>query len=140
MYTINSTAFGSIIIKRTSSGVERNSMLIMIEFTHTDLPEPVVPAISIWGIFAISHITISPEILFPIAEPSLLFVSLNDLLSTSSRKGTLSTFLFGTSIPTAAFPGIGASIRTPGVASLSAISSTSPVIFDIFTPGAGCSS
>ena len=37
--------------KRTSSGEARSSMETMIEFTATDLPEPVVPAMSRCGIF-----------------------------------------------------------------------------------------
>src|SRR3989442_1411680 len=37
------------MMKRTSSGVLFNSTLMIIEFTDTDLPEPVVPAISRCG-------------------------------------------------------------------------------------------
>ena len=43
-------------------------------------------------------------------------------------------------MPTAAFPGIGASIRTPDAARFMAISSARFVILLIFTPAAGCNS
>ena len=46
LYFENSTIFGSISKSFTSSGVALKRILIRIEFTHTDLPEPVVPAIS----------------------------------------------------------------------------------------------
>ncbi len=46
--------------------------------------------------------------------------------------------LFGTSIPTAAFPGIGASIRMSVAARFSLISSARPTILLTFTPCSGC--
>src|SRR6056297_2099338 len=49
-------------------------------------------------------------------------------------------FLFGTSIPTAALPGIGASILRSDLAKLKAISFERFVILLTLTPGAGCSS
>ena len=45
--------------------------------------------------------------------------------------------LFGTSIPTAAFPGIGASIRISAAARFNLISSASPTILLTFTPISG---
>ena len=138
MYIMNSTFFGSTIIRRTSCGVDFIRILIMIEFTHTDLPEPVVPAMSKCGIFAMLHVTIAPLISLPRTVSSFLSkLFLNSVVSTSSRKNTVSRALFGTSIPTADLFGIGASIRTPAEARFSAISSCKPVILDIFTPGAG---
>ena len=71
---------------------------------------------------------------------SLLLLFLNLSESINSRIVTMLTTLFGTSIPTAALPGIGASIRTPFAARLSAISSERFVILLILTPGAGCNS
>ena len=47
-------------------------------------------------------------------------------------------FSFGTSIPIAAFPGIGASILIPVAAKLSAISSVKFTILLTLTPGLGC--
>ena len=113
---------------------------MIIEFTHTDLPEPVVPAISRWGISAISAITMPPEISLPSTAASLLFFSAISLLSISCLNGTVSLILFGTSMPTAGLFGIGASILMPDEARLSAISSASPVILEILTPAAGCNS
>ena len=65
---------------------------------------------------------------------------LNSLLSTISRSTTGIAFLFGISIPTAAFPGMGASILTRGAARARAISLESPMILLTLTPGAGSSS
>ena len=48
--------------------------------------------------------------------------------------------MFGTSIPIAALPGIGASILTPGAANFSARSSAKFTILLTFTPGAGSNS
>jgi hypothetical protein len=56
LYTLSSTNFGSTIKKRRVRGVCRYTRLVMIVFTQTDLPEPVVPAISRWGILARSAI------------------------------------------------------------------------------------
>ena len=61
-------------------------------------------------------------------------------MSISSRIETMFETVFGISIPTAALPGIGASIRTFVAARLSAISSDKLVIFEIRTPAAGLSS
>ncbi|CSC32054.1 Uncharacterised protein [Vibrio cholerae] len=43
-YTESSNIFGSIMMKRTSSGEALYNMLRIITLTPTDLPEPVVPA------------------------------------------------------------------------------------------------
>ena len=48
-YTESSNIFGSIMIKRTCSGVDLYRRLNTIAFRATDLPEPVVPAISRCG-------------------------------------------------------------------------------------------
>ena len=61
-------------------------------------------------------------------------------LSTTSRKFTGSFLILGTSIPIAALPGMGASIRTPGAASFKAISSAKFTTELTFTPAAGSSS
>ena len=76
---------------------------------HTDLPEPVVPAMSRWGIFARSAMTGWPAMSRPSATDSLLLEDWKELDSTSSRIRTVLRLLLGTSIPTAAFPGLGAS-------------------------------
>ena len=53
---------------------------------HTDLPEPVVPAISKCGIFAKSRVLISPEVVFPIARVSNELASINSGLFTTDLK------------------------------------------------------
>ena len=60
--------------------------------------------------------------------------------SSTSRRRTISTFSLGISTPTAALPGMGASMRTDMAASRMAMSSASDVMRLTFTPGAGCSS
>ena len=51
-YAVSSTRFGSTRIMRTSSGVARMRIEVIIELTKLDLPEPVAPATSRCGIFA----------------------------------------------------------------------------------------
>ena len=104
---------------------------------QTDLPDPVAPAISICGIFAISVTTICPPISFPTANESFDGKSLNAFDSRRSLSATVLFSLFGTSMPTAAFPGIGASILISVAARLSLISSDSPTILLTFTPDSG---
>ena len=110
-------------------------MLIIIVLIHTDLPEPVAPAISTCGIFAISEIIIWPPMSRPAANAIFDSVFLNSLDSISSLKYTAVDSLLGTSIPTADFPGIGASIRISAAARLSLISSTRFNILLTLTPG-----
>ena len=77
---------------------------------------------------------------FPSATETLLFAFLNAPLSNTSRSITEERFLFGTSMPIAFFPGIGASIRTPAAAKDKAMSSDRFAILFTRTPGAGCTS
>ena len=58
-------------------------------------------------------------------------------LSSTSRRGTTSTVSLGISMPTAALPGMGASMRMLGAAKLSAMSSASAVMRLTLMPGAG---
>ena len=62
---------------------------------------------------------------------------MNSSFSNTSLRNTAVCFLFGTSIPTAAFPGIGASILIPEAASPNAISSDKFTILLTLTPGLG---
>ena len=98
------------------------------------------PAISKWGILARSAIVILPSISLPSTTVSLLLALLNSGDSINSRILTMLTTLLATSTPTAAFPGIGASILTPTAARFIAISSARFVILLILTPAAGWSS
>ena len=51
-YAVNSTRFGSIKTRRTSSGVARARIEIIIALIIEDFPAPVAPATSKCGIFA----------------------------------------------------------------------------------------
>ncbi len=97
-----------------------------------------MPAISIWGIRARSATTGWPAISRPRATESLLFEVWKALDCTRSLMRTELRERLGTSMPTAALPGIGASILTPVAARFRAKSSEREVILLIFTPAAGC--
>ena len=115
-------------------------MLIIRVLIHTDLPEPVAPAISRWGIFPMSVTTTCPPISLPTAKARRDLWFLNDSASSKSLRYTMLFSLLGTSIPTADLPGMGASIRISAAARLSLISSVSPTILLTFTPCSGKSS
>ena len=65
LYRVSSTRFGSTIMKRSCSGELRKSRDTTSEWIVTDLPEPVVPAISACGIFAILAKCAFPVISLP---------------------------------------------------------------------------
>ena len=110
------------------------SRLMMMEFMHTDLPEPVVPAISRWGILAMLPTIELPSMLLPNATEVLDFALANSGESMTSRRETVVTARFGTSMPTTEiFPGT-AAIRTPDAPRLRAISSAQPVTLLSRTP------
>ena len=81
-----------------------------------------------------------PATSFPNATVSFDELSPNSSLSNTSLKCTASFSLFGTSIPTACFPGIGASIRIVSAAKFSAMSSARFAILLTRTPSAGFNS
>ena len=86
-------------------------------FTRLDLPAPVAPAISTCGIVARFTICASPWMSLPSATVSgwvACFAALDRRMSPSITK---SRWRFGTSMPIADLPGIGAMMRTSGVAS-----------------------
>ena len=121
----------------TSSGSDLYSRLMMSEFMHTDLPEPVVPAMSRCGSFEILPTTASPAISLPMAKESLDLDDANFFESIISRRYTVLMSLFGTSMPTVdILSGMGA-IRTLTTPSASAISPARFVSLLSFTP---CSS
>ena len=84
----------------TVSGELVARMLLMMALTHTDLPEPVVPAISRCGICVKSAEIGRPSTDMPsaIASGDLIFRKLSD--SIISRRLTSAAFGFGTSTPT----------------------------------------
>ena len=85
------------------------------------MPEPVVPATSRCGSFAISTVIGFPSVSRPKATSSglLLFA-----YGRTSPRHTLCLSWFGISMPTSEVPGIGAKMRTEVAASESAISSS----------------
>ena len=81
----------------------------MSEFMHTDLPEPVVPAMSMCGSLAILPMMQLPPMSLPTANESLDLALRNAGESIISRRHTALTILFGTSMPTVEIlSGIGA--------------------------------
>ena len=86
-------------------------MLTKHVLIHTDFPEPVAPAINKCGIFAKFAVKEFPATSCPNANVNGERRFLKVVLSKIFLKGTTAVVLFGISIPTSAFPGIGASIR-----------------------------
>ncbi|CCY68717.1 unknown [Eubacterium sp. CAG:161] len=89
---------------------------------------------------AISATTTLPAISLPAGNASFDLCSLNSFEFKSSFKYTGSLPSFGISIPTAAFPGIGASIRMSAAAIFNFMSSARPVIRLTLVPISGCNS
>ena len=84
------------MMKRTSEGVARMRMDMIMALIDTDLPEPVVPPMSKWGIFARSETMERPSTSLPMticSGPSSASLM-------TSPKSTLWRVRLGTSIPT----------------------------------------
>ena len=109
-------------------------------FKQTDLPEPVVPAISKWGILTKSNVEISPEVVLPIARLNSLSDSANFSELMMERKNTVSGFRLGISIPTDDLPGIGAITLTLLASITLAKSSDNCTNLLTLTPSAGSTS
>ena len=106
----------------------------------TLLPEPVVPAMSRWGIFVKSATTGVPTKLTPKAIGRRKDDSRKESLSSTSLRKTCSLFRLGISMPITDLPGIGARMRILGAISAKARSSDRLTILLILTPGAGSNS
>ena len=63
------------MMRRTSSGLDLYSRERIRQFMQTDLPLPVVPAISRWGSLAMSPTMGSPPMSLPMAKVRLLLFS-----------------------------------------------------------------
>ena len=102
----------------------------------TDLPEPVVPAISACGIFAKSATTGSPAISLPSDKVSgdleLSYFSERSI----SLKNTISRCSLGISIPIVGRPGITSTTRTERTDNARAKSVDKFVTLLAFVPGA----
>ncbi len=140
LYVESSTRLGSIRTSLTCSGVDVNRILARMVLIQTLLPDPVAPATSKCGNLGSSVTTAAPAMSLPSTTFSRPVAFWNSGLSKASRIVTIAISLFGTSIPTAALPGIGASIRNPLAASANDRSSANATILLTFTPAAGCMS
>ena len=115
-YWVSSTRLGSTMIIRTWSGVERMRIDVRAELRKLDLPEPVWPATRRWGILARLTITVRPLMSRPrVASSGWVALAAS---SDTSRSPTVIIWrrTFGTSTPMACLPGMGARMRTSGVA------------------------
>ena len=111
-YAASSTRFGSTSTIRTSSGFARMSTEQIIELMKLDLPEPVDPATSRWGIFArfATRKPPSTSLPSPIVIGCALFEATPERSTSPSE--TISRSRFGISMPIALLPGIGERIAT----------------------------
>ena len=73
----------------------------------------------------------------PRTTGTAIFLYSGRFCSINSRNVTVARFAFGTSIPTARFPGIGATMRTELAARRRAMLSCNATILLSLTPGAG---
>ena len=89
----------------------------MMAFRQTLLPEPVAPANSRWGMEARLATTASPDTPRPRAMRSEACILRNVSDSRTPRSPTTALVSLGTSIPTRARPGTGASMRICAAAS-----------------------
>ena len=106
----------------------------MREVVHTDLPEPVVPAMSRWGSLAMLPTMLRLLMSRPTAKDTLEGLSRNSRESITSRMGTGETSLLGTSMPTMEIlSGMGA-MRTPVAPRARAMSSARLVSLFSRTP------
>ena len=128
LYCVSSTRFGSTINMRSVSGVFCSSSAAMMEFTHTDLPAPVAPAMSMCGMARKSAATACPETSCPRPRRRPPFSLLKASDSIMSRRETTDGSSLGTSMPTKPLPGIGAWMRMLRAESASARSSARLVI------------
>ena len=124
-------------MKRTSSGAALNRIDIIMPFTPTDLPEPVIPATNKCGIFARSPTTGTPEMSLPNATVSLDLASVNTGAVRISRSTTSWRFSFGNSMPMVFLPGMVSTTRTACIESERAKSLERLTIWLPFTPCAG---
>ncbi len=108
-------------------------------FTPTDLPEPVVPAISRCGMRARSANTGAPEMSLPSASVSLPPCASHSAPASSSDKKTVSRLALGTSMPMTLRP-VTVAMRTATTERLRAMSSARPMTREERMPGAGSSS
>lgn len=104
------------MIMRTWSGVARMITEVSMELMKLDLPEPVAPATSGWGILVRSAVTKWPSTSLP-TPVSIGFGSFGALSERStSPSTTVSRSEFGISMPMADLPSITDRMRTSELA------------------------
>ena len=107
---------------------------------HTDLPEPVVPAISKWGSLLMSPTMACPLISLPTAKDVLDLLLVKAVEPITEWMLTGETTLLGTSMPTTEIlSGMGA-MRTPAAPRARAMSSARLVSLFSLTPWSSSSS
>ena len=120
-------------------GPSRYSSDRIIAFRPTDLPEPVVPAISRCGIGDRSAITAPPAMSLPSTNGSVCVLSSNAVEPSSSDRLTISRVRLGSSMPMTLRPATTAT-RADSADIERAISSDRPTTRLALMPGAGSSS
>ena len=99
------------------AGSPPSTIEVMKQLMREDLPAPVAPAMSRWGIFVRFTSCERPWTSLPRATERGWRSSRAAFERSTSPSTTKSRTLFGTSTPIAERPGIGAMMRTSGVAS-----------------------
>ena len=112
----------------------------MMVLMQTDLPEPVAPAISRWGILARSQTMGVPAMSLPSATTRGLLALRMGSDSSTSRRVTVARCLLGTSTPTRDLPGMGASMRTDLTSMFMAMLRFRSVTLETLMPAASSSS
>ena len=87
---------------------------VMIELRQLDLPAPVAPAMRRWGMVARFIITALPLMSRPTATSSGWLARRASADRRMSPSATIWRSVFGTSMPMAWRPGMGARMRTSG--------------------------
>ena len=108
---------------------------MMMVFMHTDLPEPVVPAMSMWGILVRSAISGSPPASLPRNMGSFILAK-RSRLDMSSLRRTRSLVGLGTSTPTVSRPSMLETMRMLTALSERARSEEIAVSWATLVPGA----
>ena len=93
-------------------GVARISSEVIIELTKLDLPDPVEPATSRWGIFARLATTKPPSTSLPSPIVIGCLLEVQALERSTSPSETISRSELGISMPMALLPGMGERMRT----------------------------
>ena len=112
LYWPISTCLGSTRMRRTWSGVVRMSSDVMMQLMPLDLPAPVAPAMSRWGVVARLRNTARPAMSLPMATSSGCVAWRASVEARMSPSETSWRVWLGTSMPMAERPGIGARMRT----------------------------